>query len=105
MCSSDLERISARRHFLCGMLAQMRFLVDYVSTFFLFVIGSLLIVVATAVLIVLGDSTAAFLVSSPGTVLLLAGALFLYGIGKDRWVSSDWLVEKITAYRAARGQG
>jgi len=84
------------------MLAQMRFLVNYVSTFFLLLIGFLLIVVATVVLTLSGDSTAAFLVSSPGTVLLLAGALFLYAIGKERWVSSDWLVEKITARRAAR---
>jgi len=84
------------------MLSQMRFLVNYTSTFFFFLVGMLLIVIATAVLVALGDSTAAFLVSSPGTVLLLAGALFLYGIGKDRWVSSDWLVERIDARRAAK---
>jgi hypothetical protein len=82
-----------------------RFGTDFINDLFFLLLAFFLLAVAAVIFTLSGDQTAAFLVSYPGVMLVMATAFFLYGIGKARWISTDWIVDKISERRIRKEGG
>jgi hypothetical protein len=76
-----------------------KILIDGMNEMFWMISCLLLIIVVTTVLFFAGERNAAWFVANIGTVLVFMGVGLAILFGKDRSVSSDSLVNRITRSR------